>query len=36
MKDLDYALTQKNFKWLPKHLNHIAENIVFKNRNISF
>jgi hypothetical protein len=36
MKDLDYALKQKNFKWLPKHLNHIAENIVFKNRNISF
>ena len=36
MKDLDYALTQKNFKWLPKHLNHIAENIVFKNRNISY
>ncbi len=24
------------FHWLPKHLNHIAENIVFKERNISF
>jgi hypothetical protein len=24
------------FHWLPKHLNHIAENIVFKKRNISF
>ena len=25
-----------NFRWLPKHLHHITENIVFKNRNISF
>ena len=24
------------FHWLPKHLNHIAENIVFKRRNVSF
>ena len=24
------------FRWLPKHLNHIAENIVFKGRNVSF
>ena len=24
------------FRWYPKHLNHIAENIVFKNRNVSF
>jgi hypothetical protein len=24
------------FHWLPKHLNHITENIVFKERNISF
>ena len=24
------------FHWLPKHLNHIAENIVFKKRNVSF
>ena len=25
-----------SFHWLPKHLNHITENIVFKQRNISF
>lgn len=25
-----------SFHWLPKHLNHIAENIVFKKRNVSF
>jgi hypothetical protein len=25
-----------NFHWLPKHLNHIAENIVFQERNVSF
>lgn len=36
MKNLNSALKNKNFKWLPKHLNHIAENIVCKNRNISF
>lgn len=36
MKNLNSALKDKNFKWLPKHLNHIAENIVFKNRNISY
>jgi hypothetical protein len=36
MTDLHQALKQKNFRWLPKHLNHIAENIVFKKRNISF
>ena len=24
------------FHWLPKHLNHITENIVFKRRNVSF
>lgn len=24
------------FRWYPKHLNHIAENIVFLNRNVSF
>ena len=24
------------FHWLPKHLNHIAENIVLKKRNVSF
>jgi hypothetical protein len=27
---------QLNLKWLPKHLNHIAENIKLKNRNVSF
>ncbi len=36
MKDLQQALKQKTFRWLPKHLNHIAENIVFKKRNVSF
>jgi len=36
MSDINTAFKQLNFKWLPKHLNHIAENIVFKKRNISF
>lgn len=36
MNDINIAIKQLNFKWLPKHLNHIAENIVFKKRNISF
>jgi hypothetical protein len=36
MTDLHQALKQKNFRWLPKHMNHIAENIVFKKRNVSF
>jgi hypothetical protein len=36
MKNLQQALKQKTFRWLPKHLNHIAENIVFKKRNVSF
>jgi len=36
MKKIDQALKQPRFKWLPKHLNHIAENIVFNKRNISF
>lgn len=36
MSDIKNAIKQLNFKWLPKHLNHIAENIVFKKRNISF
>ena len=36
MKEIEQALKQLNYKWLPKHLNHIAENIVFKKRNISF
>jgi hypothetical protein len=36
MSDLKIAIKQLNFRWLPKYLNHIAENIVFKKRNISF
>ena len=36
MSDLKNALKSPRFKWLPKHLNHITENIVFKKRNISF
>jgi hypothetical protein len=36
MNNVYIAFKQLNFKWLPKHLNHIAENIVFKKRNISF
>jgi hypothetical protein len=36
MKNLQQALKQKTFRWLPKHLNHIAENIVYKKRNVSF
>jgi hypothetical protein len=28
--------TNPIFHWLPKHLNHITENIVFKKRNVSF
>jgi hypothetical protein len=36
MSDLKIALKQINFKWLPKHLNHIAENIIFKQRNVFF
>jgi hypothetical protein len=36
MSDLTRVLKSPKFKWLPKHLNHIAENIVFKRRNISF
>jgi hypothetical protein len=35
-KNKDQALKTLNFKWLPKHIQHIAENIVFKERNISF
>ncbi|MEM6317623.1 MAG: hypothetical protein AAF960_08130 [Bacteroidota bacterium] len=35
-EQVNKALKQLNFRWLPKHLNHIAENIVFKKRNISF
>ena len=36
MSEIEKALKHLNFKWLPKHLNHIAENIIFKKRNISF
>lgn len=36
MRDFDLILKLPQFKWLPKHLNHIAENIVFNKRNISF
>ena len=36
MNAIKQALKQPNFKWLPKHLQHITENIVFKKRNISF
>ncbi len=36
MEDINRAIEQLKFKWLPKHLNHIAESIVFKRRNISF
>ena len=36
MSKVNEALKKLSFRWKPKHLNHIAENIVFKNRNISF
>jgi hypothetical protein len=36
MSDFKRALKSPTFRWLPKHLNHIAENIVFRKRNISF
>jgi len=36
MIELKETLKQINFKWLPKHINHIAEHIVFDKRNISF
>jgi len=35
MAEIKSALKQPNIKWFAKHLNHIAENIVFKKRNIS-
>ncbi len=35
-KQVKTALKQLKFRWKAKHLNHIAENIVFKKRNISF
>jgi hypothetical protein len=36
MKNLTLALKTPQLRWLPKHLQHITENIVFKQRNISF
>ena len=36
MNDINKALKQLSFRWLPKNLNHIAENIVYQKRNISF
>jgi hypothetical protein len=36
MNALKKALERLNFRWTPKHLNHIAENIAIKKRNISF
>ena len=39
MSELEYIreiLRQSLFRWLPKHLNHIAENIKFEDRNVSF
>jgi len=36
MNELKDILKQINFKWLPKHMNHIAEHIIFDKRNISF
>lgn len=36
MTEIEEALKRLNFKWIPKHLYHIAENILFKKRNISF
>ncbi len=36
MDQLEFALKKLTFKWLPKHLNHIAEKIVIDKRNISF
>jgi len=33
---LTEALQNLHFRWMPKHLNHIAENIALKKRNISF
>jgi len=35
-EEIKETLKLLNFKWLPKHLNHITESIVFKKRNISF
>ena len=36
MKDPTRYLRMLNFKWLPKHIQHITEHIVFDKRNVSF
>lgn len=36
MVEIKEIIKKVNFKWLPKHLNHIAEKIVYEKRNISF
>jgi hypothetical protein len=36
MTDLKEILKLPIFYWRPKHLQHITENIVFKQRNVSF
>jgi hypothetical protein len=36
MNEIKKILKQVNFKWLPKHINHIVEHIVFDKRNVSF
>ena len=36
MNNLDKALLNPQFRWLPKHLQHITENIVLQKRNVSF
>lgn len=36
MNALNKALEELYYRWIPKHLNHIAENIALKKRNISF
>ena len=34
--DFKKAFHQLKFRWLPKHLNHITEKILFQKRNVSF
>ena len=36
MENIKDLLKLPTFYWRPKHLQHIAENIVFKQRNVSF
>jgi hypothetical protein len=36
LESIKAILRQPTFRWLPKHLNHLAEHIKFDNRNISF